>query len=102
REWMDSFFDGTRTGEEDFPFGRPVRNVEEGDYLYLIYHGRIHGRLLITRIEHARRRVRVGTHGQHVEAQTVVWVECPGESAGERNIRRDSHRGHRWDDVPEW
>jgi hypothetical protein len=86
----------------DFPSAVRLRNVCADDYLYLIYHGRIHGRLRIKEVEYAARTMEVGTQGQEVDAQTILWVECPGESAGERNIRREGHMGFRYDEVPEW
>jgi hypothetical protein len=100
--WVDEFFDGTRTEDQDFPFGRAVRNVVVGDYLYMIWRGLIRGRLRITRIQHIQETIEVGTHEKRVRSRSVVWVECPGEPAGSRIIERESHRGHRWDDVAEW
>lgn len=101
-DWVANLFNGTWTGEEELPFGRTVRHVEPGDYVYLIYRGRVHGRLRVSDVEHADRTIVVGTDGHPVEAKTVVWVHCPGELAGDRNIPRSSHRNHRYDDVPEW
>jgi hypothetical protein len=101
-EYIDSLFDGTTTDKGDWPFGRTVQNVEPGDFLYVIYRGRIHGRFRITRVEPTTRTVEVGTEARPVQAKTVVWVKYPGELAGTWNILRKGHRGHRYDDVPEW
>jgi hypothetical protein len=101
-EWVGEFFDGTRRGLEDFPFGQRLANVTPGDFLYLIHRGRIRGRLLITKVEQSPQTVRVGSQGRQVEAMTVVWVNCPGEDAGSRCIHREGHRGVRYDEVPEW
>jgi hypothetical protein len=103
-EWVDSFFDGSWREEAHFPFGRRVRDVEEGDYLFIIYRGRVVGRCEITRVDQHDQPVtmQVGTDRNPVEAKTVVWVRFPGEPAGVRNIQREGHRGHRYDDIPEW
>lgn len=103
-DWVANLFNGNWQGETEFPFGRTVRYVEQGDFLYLIYRGRVHGRMRVTDVEQhpqTRQTIQVGTDGHSVTARTVVWVELPGELAP-GNIPRDSHRGHRYDEVPEW
>jgi hypothetical protein len=100
--WVAEFFDGTRSGKEDFPFAQRIQRVEPGDFLYLVHRGRIRGRLEIIEVEQTQRTVRVGRDRALVRARTILWVQCPGESAGQRDIRRASHRGHRYDRVPEW
>jgi hypothetical protein len=102
-EWVESFFNSPRDeGEDYFPFAATVRDVCPGDWLYVIYRGRIHGRLEILRVDYSGSSLPVGTLGETVNARTVVWVRCPGESAGDRNIPRDGHTQFHYDDVPEW
>ena len=100
--WVAEFFDGTRTEDQDFPFGKRIRDVHPGEFLNLIHQGRIRGRLQITRVEHAQRTVPVGSEQKPVDSHTIIWVHCPGEAAGDRNIPRKSHKGFRYDGVPEW
>ena len=100
--WVEEFFDGTRTKDEDFPFGTRIKDVQKGDFLYLIYRGQIRGRLQITSVENAQRTVPVGSEGKPVDSKTIIWVRCPGEAVGGRVILRESHRGFRYANVPEW
>jgi hypothetical protein len=103
-DWVEEFFDGTRTGEgeEYFPVGKRIQNVRQGDFLYLVHQGLIVGRLLITKIDYDEKTLPVGAEGRPIAAKTVVWVKCPGERAGQRKMSRNSQRGFRYDDVPEW
>ena len=102
--WVDGFFDGTRQGSEDFPLHAGNVNIHAGEYVYLIYQGRIHGRLSVEDVEYPDppQNIPVGTAGEVIEARTVVRVTCPGESAGERNIPRVGRPQFHYDDVPEW
>ena len=99
--YVAGLFDGPHQ-RVDFPFGRTVRYVENGDYLYLVYRGRIHGRLRIVDVEQqVRRTIEVGSDARQVRARTVVWVQCPGELAP-GDYPRNLRRGHQYDRVPEW
>jgi hypothetical protein len=104
-DWVDGFFDGTtRQGPENFPVAARMARDCQGGYLYLVYRDRIHGRFLIDLVEYhdPPLSVPVGTEGEVVETQTTIWVTCPGETAGERNIPREGNRNYFYDDVPEW
>jgi hypothetical protein len=96
--WIDSFFNNSRKGSKEyFPFGRHVKNVGPGDFLYLIYKGAVYGRLEIVKVDQgANRRLPVGTKGIPINAKTIVWVRCPGDRP-QRTMRRRSHRGHKYD-----
>ena len=100
-EWIENLFNGTWTGDEEIPLGRVARQVQQGDYLYLIYQGRVHGRLRINDVEQAQRTVVVGTDGHPVQARTILWVQCPGERAP-GDYPRTLRRGFKYDRVPEW
>jgi hypothetical protein len=101
-EWLAALFAEGRPWLDDWPFAQALRGVEEGDFLYVIYRGRIYGRFEIAAVEHVDQTATVGPKKRLVRARTVVWVRCPGEPAGGRNIPRRGHRNARYDDVPEW
>ena len=101
-EWVAALFAGDRPWLDDWPFAQTLRDVGEGDFLYVIYRGRIHGRFEIAAVEETDQTVTVGPTKRPLRARTVVWVRCPGELAGRRYIPRRGHRGARYDDVPEW
>ena len=102
REFVEKLFNEEWDGEDvPFPFGRTVRDLHQGEYLYLIYRGLIRGRLTVTRVEQTPQTIRVGSEGHPVRARTVVYVHCRGVRA-DRVIHRESHRGHRYDNVLEW
>ncbi|MBV9123143.1 MAG: hypothetical protein JO112_07290 [Planctomycetes bacterium] len=101
--WVAEFLDGTRQGAVHFAFGQRINHVYPGDYLYLIHRGKVQGRLRITEVvEDAELTLPAGNEHEPIEAKTVVWVHCPGEPVGHRDIPRDSHRGFRYDEVSEW
>jgi hypothetical protein len=100
--WVESFFGGPER-EEDWPFSQRIANVEAGDFLYLIYQGRIVGRFEVVRIRQLAqtRPVPVGTDEYPVEAKTIVYVRFPGERALQL-IERRGHRNHRYYDGSGW
>jgi hypothetical protein len=100
--WLKAFFDGTRTGLHYFAVGKRIRMVQAGDYLYLVYKNMVVGRLPITKVEYEEKTLPVGVERRPIGARTVVWVQCPGEPAGDRKISRRHQQSFRYDDVPEW
>ena len=100
-DWIAQLFDGHWVGDVEFPFGRAVKNIYAGNWLYLIYRRRVHGRLKISRVEHNECVVPVGSQSESVYARTVVFVNCPGELAP-GVLLTVGHRGHRYDNMREW
>jgi hypothetical protein len=101
--FVASFFDGTVTMDEEWPFAQRIRNVEKGDFLFVIYRGEIVGRLAIVdvvRLDRTR-AVLVGSNREPVEGKTIVTTRCPGEKP-KKPIKRRPHRGHKYDPVSEW
>lgn len=99
-EWVDALFDGTLT-ETDFPLHAVPKDVAPGDWLYVIYRGKIVGRCRSSSIVRADEPVWVGSDEHVVDARCVITVECPGERAPVE-IRRKGHQFIRYDTVPEW
>lgn len=102
-DWVEQYFDGKVKGDNSswFPLpGRP-KDIDQGDWLYLIYRGRIHGRFVITGVADVDAQEQVGTAGPVIRARARVYVRCPGERAP-RWIRRRGNQGIRYDGVPEW
>ena len=103
-EWVANFFNGVWQDRAEFPFGRTVKHVDQGDFLFLIYRGQIAGRLRVVAVEQhpeTPENKSVGTDGHSVNAKTVIRVQLPGEPAP-ADIPRKGHRLHRYDNVPEW
>lgn len=100
--YVEAFFDGAHQGEMNFSVPTRLRRSEELRYVALVYRGRVWGRLRVLRTEEIDQPVAVGNVGNTVNARTTVWVSCPGESAGDRNIPRESRRSVTYDPLPEW
>ena len=103
-DWVERLFDGKElTGKNatNFPLKARPSKARVGDWLYLIYRGRIHGRLRITEIEQVDKEVPVGTSGAMVRARALVHVQCPGERAP-RWIKRRGSQGFTYVSVPKW
>ena len=104
--WVNQLFDGTLPTTY-FPLPAVPKEVNRGggDWLYVIYHGKIVGRCRIARVEVLNRPSvdEVGTdeEGGEIQARCRIHVECPGERAP-REIFRRGHTGIRYDSVPEW
>ena len=103
-KWVASFFDRSLEGEKAgwFPLPQVPRKAKAGDWVYVIYRGRIYGRLQITEVRRVNRADPVGSRGtQRVQARCRLYVRCPGQLAPKK-IERRGHQGIRYDDVPEW
>src|SRR4051794_2590948 len=62
-KWVASFFDRSLEGEKAgwFPLPQVPRKAKAGDWVYVIYRGRIYGRLQITEVRRVNRADPVGS-----------------------------------------
>ncbi len=105
RRWIDGFV-GDRM-ECEFPLrGVPQRPV--GEWLYIVYQGRVEVRCRVLRTEPRDGTVLVGSDEHPVDARYGLIVQCPGERApGEIRVRgfmgiRYIPGAGEWDDVEAW
>ena len=76
--WVAQLFDGS-IQEAWFPLpGRP-RKAGVGDWLYVIYQGKIVGRCMIIKIPPYQKPDPVGSQGHTIDARCRVYVEVPGQ-----------------------
>ena len=93
-DFVDSLFDGSRSGFEFHMAGSPSR-LNVGDHVYAIYKDELIGRLKIVSF------VEGATNPNSGRPRTLINVACPGERLP-APIPRKGHRGTRYVDDFNW